>query len=81
VHYGYFVMIGLAAGWLADQVTRPRGVGLLGNLTIGAVGAMLGGWLYAIAGVTSVGLIGGLAAATVGAVGLLLLLSLLKRVN
>jgi uncharacterized membrane protein YeaQ/YmgE (transglycosylase-associated protein family) len=63
-----WVLIGLIAGWLGGKVTRGKGFGLLANLFLGLVGAVIGGWIFGRLGVVSFGFIGGLAAATVGAV-------------
>ena len=41
----YFLLIGLAAGWLAGKVMKGQSFGLLGNLVVGVVGAVLGGFL------------------------------------
>lgn len=63
-----WILIGLIAGWLCGKVTRGRGFGLLANLFLGLVGAVIGGWIFERLGVVSFGFVGGLAAATVGAV-------------
>ena len=41
----YFLLIGLAAGWLAGKLMEGHSFGLLGNLVVGVVGAILGGFL------------------------------------
>ena len=63
-----WILIGLIAGWLAGKVTRGRGFGLIADLFLGLIGAVIGGWIFGRLGVQSFGFIGGLAAATVGAV-------------
>jgi len=40
-----WIIIGLVAGWLATQILGGRG-GLLHNLAIGLVGAIVGGFLF-----------------------------------
>jgi uncharacterized membrane protein YeaQ/YmgE (transglycosylase-associated protein family) len=40
-----WVIVGLIAGWLAGVVIKGRGYGLLGNILIGIVGALIGGYL------------------------------------
>ena len=40
-----WIVIGLIAGWLAGKVTRGSGFGLLGDILLGVVGALLGGFL------------------------------------
>lgn len=73
----WFLIIGAVAGWLAGLAMKGRGFGLLGNLVVGILGAILGGWLFGayIGG----GLIGSLVVAFLGAVILLLLIGLIKR--
>ena len=39
------VLVGLFAGWLAGQVTRGAGFGLIGDLIVGLLGALIGDWL------------------------------------
>ncbi len=76
----YFLLIGLAAGWLAGQVMKGRGFGLVGNIVIGVIGAVLGGFLFGLLGFsTDGGLIGSLVTAFVGAVALLLIISTVKK--
>ena len=40
-----WLVVGLIAGWLAGVVARGSGYGLLGDIIIGIVGALLGGFL------------------------------------
>lgn len=40
-----WIIVGLIAGWLAGLVMRGRGYGLLTNMLLGIVGALLGGFL------------------------------------
>jgi uncharacterized membrane protein YeaQ/YmgE (transglycosylase-associated protein family) len=75
----WFLLIGLAAGWLAGQFMKGGGFGLVGDLIVGVVGALLGGFLFGLLGVSAGGLIGALITATVGAVVLILLLRLIKK--
>jgi uncharacterized membrane protein YeaQ/YmgE (transglycosylase-associated protein family) len=44
----WFLLIGLAAGWLAGQLTKGGGFGLVGDLVVGVVGALLGGFLFGL---------------------------------
>lgn len=73
-----FLIIGLVAGWLAGQIMKGKGFGLLGNMIVGVVGAILGGMLFGMLGLSASGTIGSLLTATVGAVVLLYLLSFVK---
>ena len=75
----WFILIGIAAGWLAGQLLRGGGYGLVGDLIVGVIGALLGGWLFGLAGIAAAGLIGQLVVATLGAIVLILLLRLIKK--
>lgn len=75
----YFLLIGLAAGWLAGKVMKGSGYGLIGDLIIGVVGAFLGGWIFGLLHIAAGGLLGLLVTAFVGAVVLVWLLRMLKR--
>jgi uncharacterized membrane protein YeaQ/YmgE (transglycosylase-associated protein family) len=75
----WFILIGIAAGWLAGQIMKGGGYGLVGDLVVGVIGALLGGWLFGLAGIASVGLIGQLVVATIGAIVLIFLLRLIKK--
>jgi uncharacterized membrane protein YeaQ/YmgE (transglycosylase-associated protein family) len=70
----WFIIIGLAAGFLAGAVVKGHGFGLLGNLIIGVIGALLGGFIFGLLGIAATSLLGALVCAFVGAVVLLVLL-------
>jgi uncharacterized membrane protein YeaQ/YmgE (transglycosylase-associated protein family) len=75
----WFLLIGLIAGWLAGQVMKGGGFGVIGDMIVGVIGAFLGGWLFGILGISAGGLIGSLITAFVGAVILIFLLRMIKR--
>ncbi|MGF1561796.1 MAG: hypothetical protein ACFB3T_06430 [Geminicoccaceae bacterium] len=50
-----FLAIGLVAGWLAGQIMKGRGFGLVGNLVVGVVGAFLGGIIAGAVGLANSG--------------------------
>lgn len=74
-----FLAIGLVAGWLAGQIMKGKGFGLVGNLVIGVVGAILGGLMFGLLGLPATGTMGSLLTATVGAVVLLYLLAYVRK--
>ena len=74
-----FLAIGAVSGWLAGQITRGGGFGLLGDIIVGIIGAMAGGYLFGILGISVGGLVGSIVTATVGAMVLLFLIRLIKR--
>ena len=75
------LLIGAIAGWLAGIIVKGFGFGLLGNIVVGIVGALIAGFLFprfgfAIGG----GILASIINATIGAVILLLLVKVLRRV-
>lgn len=76
------LIVGLIAGWLAGQVVG-EGYGLVGDMVVGVVGAFIGAWLFRVLGVRVP--VGGLPStiliAFVGAIVLLLLLRLVRRLR
>ena len=70
----YFLLIGLAAGWLAGKLMKGHSFGIIGNLVVGVIGAFLGGFLFRLLGLLTIGLLGNLISATVGAIVLLFIL-------
>jgi len=75
-----FLVIGLVAGWLASRVMRAGPFGLVGDLIVGLLGSFVGGWLFGQLGITAGGVLGSLVTAFVGAIVLLYVFRLLKRV-
>ena len=62
------ILVGLIAGWLAGKLMHGRGYGLLADIVLGLVGAVIGRWLFTALGVRVYGGIAFLAMATIGAV-------------
>ena len=73
-----FLLVGLIAGWLAGRITKGRGFGLWGNLIVGVVGAVVGGFVFRTLGLAAYGTLGGLVMAVVGAILLLYLVRVIK---
>ena len=44
-----WLVVGLIAGWLASAVLGG-GLGIIGDIVVGVVGAFIGGWLFRSAG-------------------------------
>ena len=75
-----WLVIGAIAGWLAGQVVKGGGFGLIVDIIVGIVGAVIGGFLAGALGIsTGGGIIGSIIVAFIGAVILLLILRLIKR--
>lgn len=75
-----FLVVGAIAGWLAGQIVRGMGFGLVGNIVVGIVGAFIAGWLLPQVGlVIGGGIVAAIINAVIGAVILLVILGLIKR--
>ncbi len=75
----WWILIGLAAGWLGGLIVKGSGSGFWINLLVGVIGAVLGGWLLSLIGITGDGLLWTLLSAVGGAVVLLLIVRLIAR--
>jgi uncharacterized membrane protein YeaQ/YmgE (transglycosylase-associated protein family) len=66
-----WIIVGLVAGFLASQFVKGGGYGLIGDLVVGLLGAVIGGFLVGFFVHTTVGLLGSIVVAFIGAVILL----------
>ena len=74
------LLVGLVAGWLAGQLVKGAGFGLIADVAIGIVGAFIGTWLLPQLGVRiGSGVVSAIIVATIGAVILLLIVGLFRR--
>ena len=75
-----WIVVGLIAGWLAGQVMKGGGYGVLVDIILGICGGVLGGWVFGLLGIwPGGGIIGAIIVAFVGAVILVGITRLLKR--
>ncbi len=75
-----WVIVGGIAGWLASMIVKGGGMGLVGNIVLGIVGAIVAGWLFPLLGLgLGGGIIGAIISAMIGAIIVLLIVSLIKR--
>ncbi|HEY2135188.1 MAG TPA: GlsB/YeaQ/YmgE family stress response membrane protein [Xanthobacteraceae bacterium] len=75
-----WLIVGAIAGWLAGQVVRGGGFGLIGDIVVGIVGAFIAGLLLPRLGIIlGSGIIGAIIDAFIGAVILLVIVRLIKR--
>ncbi len=76
-----WIVLGALAGWLASVLVRGSGLGLLVDIVVGIVGALLGGYLVTLLGGT--GITGfnlwSFVVAVAGAIVLLLIVHLVTR--
>jgi uncharacterized membrane protein YeaQ/YmgE (transglycosylase-associated protein family) len=72
------IIIGILAGWIAEQVMK-REHGLFMNLIVGLAGALLGAFIAGALGIEFVGFVGSLIVSTLGAILLLFIFGLVRR--
>ncbi len=75
----WYLLIGLAAGWVANLIIKGDGSGLIINLIVGVIGGFLGGWLVSLFGWFPTGTVGTFISSVIGAIVLLLIVSLFTR--
>ena len=74
-----FLLIGAVAGWIAGNLMKGGGYGLVGNMVIGVIGAFIGKYVFGYLGFSFGGMIGTLMAAVLGSVILIFIVGLFKR--
>ena len=75
-----WIVVGLIAGWLAGQVMKGGGYGVLVDIILGILGGLVGGWLFDALGIWhGGGMIGSTIVAFVGAVILVWITRLIKK--
>jgi uncharacterized membrane protein YeaQ/YmgE (transglycosylase-associated protein family) len=75
-----WIVVGLIAGWLAGQVMKGGGYGVLVDIILGILGGVVGGWVFGLLGIwPGGGLIGSIIVAFVGAVILVGITRLIKK--
>lgn len=80
MHILITLLIGAIAGWLAGQIMKGSGFGLLINIILGIVGGFVGTWLFGLLGIGTAGsILWTIITCTVGAVVLIALGRLIKK--
>jgi uncharacterized membrane protein YeaQ/YmgE (transglycosylase-associated protein family) len=75
-----WIVVGLIAGWLAGQVMKGGGYGVLVDIILGILGGLVGGWIFGLLGIwPGGGMIGSIIVAFVGAVILVWISRLIKK--
>jgi uncharacterized membrane protein YeaQ/YmgE (transglycosylase-associated protein family) len=73
------LLVGLVAGWLAGQIVRGTGFGIIADICIGIIGALIGSWLLPRLGIhIGTGILAAIISATIGALLLLVILRLVR---
>ncbi len=76
----WWIIVGLIAGFLAGKLMRGSGFGVIGDIVIGILGAILGSWLVGVLGIhVPGGRLWTIIIATIGAVILVAISRLFKR--
>lgn len=76
----YFIIVGGIAGWLAGQIMKGGGFGLITNIILGIIGGVVGGWLLGVAGVSvGGGLVGSIITSAIGAMAVIFVAGLFKK--
>ncbi|MCL4545486.1 MAG: GlsB/YeaQ/YmgE family stress response membrane protein [Chloroflexi bacterium] len=63
-----WLFVGLIAGWLTGKIVQGSGFGVIGDLVLGLVGAVIGGFILGFFIHGSAGFIGSIVVAVIGAV-------------
>ena len=79
MYFVWYLLLGLASGWIANLIVKGGSSGLLVNLIVGLVGGVLGGWLFSLIGLVPVGTLGSLVTAVIGSIVLLWIAALLSH--
>lgn len=79
MYFIWYLLLGLAAGWIANLIVKGGSSGLPVNLIMGLVGGVLGGWLFSLIGLVPVGTLGSLVTAVIGSIVLLWIAALLSH--
>jgi len=74
-----FLVIGIFAGWAAGRLMKGSGFGAVGNLIVGIMGALLGGFLFRLIGISYHGLLGEVIISVAGAIIFVILIGFIKR--
>jgi uncharacterized membrane protein YeaQ/YmgE (transglycosylase-associated protein family) len=76
-----WLVVGLVAGFLAGKVMRGSGYGLIGDIVVGVIGAIVGGFLLNLLDPSATGTIGLLGSIVVAFIGACILIALLRAVS
>jgi uncharacterized membrane protein YeaQ/YmgE (transglycosylase-associated protein family) len=73
------ILVGAFAGWLAGELIKGRGFGLVVNIVVGILGSLIGQLLLNPLGIEANNFLGNILVATFGAVVLLTIINLFKK--
>ncbi len=73
------LVVGLVAGWLAGQIVQGTGMGLIGDIVVGILGAFIGSWVLPRLGIhLGSGIVSAIINGTIGAIILLFVIRLVS---
>jgi uncharacterized membrane protein YeaQ/YmgE (transglycosylase-associated protein family) len=73
------LIVGLIAGWIAGLIMRGGGFGIIGNLIVGVLGAIVGYFIFDALDITlGTGIIGAILTSSIGAIILLFIIGLVR---
>lgn len=76
----WVIIIGAIAGWLAGQIVRGFGFGILVNILLGILGSFVGYWLFGQLGISfGSGILSTILTSTIGAILVLVIVGLIRR--
>lgn len=73
------LLVGAVAGFLSGQIVKGRGFGLVGNIVVGILGALIFGFLFGNFNILNSPILNEIAGGTIGAVILLVVISFIKK--
>jgi len=76
------LIVGLVAGWLAAKIVQGTGLGIIGDIIVGVIGAFIGHWLFTHFHIR-IGVnfwVDAILTATIGAIVLLVVIRLIRSV-
>jgi len=79
LHLIWWVVVGLIAGWAAGRIMKGGGYGVVMDIILGIVGAVVAGWLVGFVGIHAGGFISTILVGILGAVLLIWITRLIKK--
>jgi uncharacterized membrane protein YeaQ/YmgE (transglycosylase-associated protein family) len=78
-----WIVLGLLAGFIASHLVNHRGEGMILDILLGIVGAMIGGWIFQMFGASGVNGVNmySVIVAVIGAIVFLVLYHAIRRMN
>jgi len=75
----WWIIVGLIAGWAAGKIMKGGGYGVIADIILGVLGAIIGGWVVGVLGFGGGGLIWSILVAILGAVILIWITRFFKK--